>query len=518
MPTNLANQVASRVSSFRAVVDAAIPRWLQMETPEEFRAMELGLSAMSRQLSDEVAGDVLGERLACPVFQAQTWAAADNGGRFRSGGPRSVEVCLLGGGRRSYRVPYLKPDRRGLPGRPRRSGRRGKSGVGLYPTLAALGIANGVTPALAGEICRQVTDSDSVRSGREALARRGIDLGHKQTLRIVGKVGRRAVEQRDQWLQEWLERDPTDTGPLAGKRVFISTDGGRCRMRIPAKSGRRRAKSRHRGYQAPWQEPKMLVIYVLDDDGNIDESFRPVYDGTMGDCDQLFKMLLGYLKALGAVQAAELTVVADGAKWIWDRIDDLATGLGIPRSRVTEVLDWYHAVQTLHTIAAIPAQWSKRRRAKWVTQAKKHLGAGRIGSLVEHIQQLAVGRRAKRVLAHVGYFTRNATRMQYATFRARSIPRGSGAMESMVRRVVNLRMKSNAKFWLLASAEAMLLMRSYLNAGRFDDLIDWTMSKAVPWWCPQPAELISDHPFKRRKAPPCNEFRPLTKQLGRRAA
>ena len=63
-------------------------------------------------------------------------------------------------------------------------------------------------------------------------------------------------------------------------------------------------------------------------------------------------------------------------------------------------------------------------------------------------------------------------------------------MESAVRRVVNLRMKSNAKFWLVENAQAMLLMRSYLKAGRFDDLIDWSGAMAVPWWCPEPPELL----------------------------
>ena len=489
MPTDLADQVAARVSSFLARVDAAMEGWVQMHTPQEFRALELELHAMTRQLGDEVTGDLLGARLGCPEFQARTWAAAKCGGRFRSGGPRSVEVRMLGGGRRRLDVPYLKPDRRGLPGRPRGSGRRGKTGVGLYPTLAALGISDGVTPALAGEICRQVADSESVRVGREALARRDIDLGHKQTLRIVGKFGRHAVEQRGQWLAQHLKQPPMEPGLLAGKRVLISTDGGRCRMRIPAKSGRRRAKTRHRGYDAPWQEPKLLVIYVLDDKGNIDDAFRPVYDGTMGDCNELFGMLLGYLKALGAHEAKELIVVADGAKWIWERIGDLASGLGIERERVTEVLDWYHAVQTLHGIAAIPARWRPARRAKWLRKAKKLLAAGKIGALTEHIQQLAIGRRAKRVLAHVGYFTRNSDRMQYARFRARRVPCGSGAMESTVRRVVNLRMKSNAKFWLVENAQSMLLMRSYLKAGRFDDLVNWSQATAVPWWCPAPPIL-----------------------------
>ena len=82
----------------------------------------------------------------------------------------------MGGSRvRLTQLEYLKRNgRRKRRGRPRT--KRGKSGTGLYPCLAALGICFGVTPALAGEICAQVADSDSVRAGRSALARRDIDL------------------------------------------------------------------------------------------------------------------------------------------------------------------------------------------------------------------------------------------------------------------------------------------------------------------------------------------------------
>ena len=74
--------------------------------------------------------------------------------------------------------------------------------------------------------------------------------------------------------------------------------------------------------------------------------------------------------------------------------------------------------------------------------------------------------------------------MQYASFKAINAPCGSGAVESMIRRVVNLRMKGNAKFWLAENAEIMLLLRSYLKAGRFDDLLDWSLAANASWWPP----------------------------------
>jgi hypothetical protein len=484
MPNNLPQQVTAIVGRFEKNVQAKMGAWRAMRTPDGFRASELEVAALTRRLADEVTAAVLRDILSDREFRASAGAAArtEPGARYRSGGARKVTVTLLGGGRTRVIAPYLKPDRRRCPGRKRGSGRRRGGGSGVYPTLAALGIWQGVSPALAGEVVRQTVDSDSVRTARHALARRGIDLGHKQTLRLFHHVAQRTVDQRQRWFEDVQGKAPPRGGLLAGRRVVIGTDGGRCRIRIPARGGRPRRRSGHRGYQAPWQEPKLLVIYAVDAHGRVEHTFRPVIDGTMGDCVRLFEMLVGYLRALGVQEAAELIAVADGAKWIWDRVAELAVAVGLPTDRVTEVLDWYHAVETLHGIADIPGNWRGGAKEAWVTRAVGLLRRGQIGALTEHIRSLAVGRRAKKITSHIAYFVRNAQRMQYQRFRARGVPQGSGAVESAVRRVINLRLKATSKFWLREHAEGMLMLRSYLKAGRFDDLLDWSLRRAVPWW------------------------------------
>jgi hypothetical protein len=496
MPTDLPEQANEIVERFTKAVHTQLANWCGVRTPDAFRAAELEVASLTRQLADDLTAAVLGEILADLSYQAGACLAAAKqpGGKLRSGGAREVSVTLLGGGTTRVKVPYLKQDLRGRSGRKRGSGRRREGGSGMYPTLAALGIWFGVSPALAGEVVRQDVDSDSVRTARQALARRGIDLGHKQTLRLFDHWGRRAVQQRQCWFDDVMAAAPTAGGMLTGRRVVLGTDGGRCRIRVPPRGGRRRKESRHRGYDAPWQEPKLLVIYIIDAKGRVDHVFRPVYDGTMGDCVALFQMLIAYLKALGAYDAAEIIVVADGAKWIWDRVGELVEALGLDPTRVTEVLDWYHAVETLHEIANIPANWKPRRKHVWVKRAVRLLRAGAIGRLVEHIRSLAVGRRAKAVNSHVDYFERNAKRMQYQIFRQRGIPQGSGAVESAVRRVINLRLKATSKFWLVEHAEAMLMLRGYLKAGRFDDLVNWSLRAAVPWWCEGPASPLTAVP------------------------
>ena len=60
--------------------------------------------------------------------------------------------------------------------------------------------------------------------------------------------------------------------------------------------------------------------------------------------------------------------------------------------------------------------------------------------------------------------------MKYDAILSAGLPIGSGAMESAIRRVVNLRLKGASIYWLEETAEAMLLLRSFYKSGRWDML------------------------------------------------
>ena len=143
------------------------------------------------------------------------------------------------------------------------------------------------------------------------------------------------------------------------------------------------------------------------------------------------------------------------------------------------MLDWYHAVEHLHSVAAIPKDWKDDERKAWIKRAKRHLHRGRVDQVLEDIDSLRVGRRAKEIAKGARYFDNNADRMRYADFRAAAVPSGSGGVESAVRRVINQRMKGNSRFWLPERAEGMLHLRSHLKAGRWDDLVRQTICQAV---------------------------------------
>ena len=59
--------------------------------------------------------------------------------------------------------------------------------------------------------------------------------------------------------------------------------------------------------------------------------------------------------------------------------------------------------------------------------------------------------------------------MDYATYRRRGLPMGSGAIESAIRRVINLRLKGNSIFWEEENAEGMLQIRGLVLSGRWDE-------------------------------------------------
>jgi hypothetical protein len=60
-------------------------------------------------------------------------------------------------------------------------------------------------------------------------------------------------------------------------------------------------------------------------------------------------------------------------------------------------------------------------------------------------------------------------RLNYDKAITQKLPIGSGAIESLISQVVNLRIKGNSKFWLQENAEIMLHLRCQWMAGSWDN-------------------------------------------------
>jgi hypothetical protein len=147
---------------------------------------------------------------------------------------------------------------------------------------------------------------------------------------------------------------------------------------------------------------------------------------------------------LNVTLAAAVTLLADGAEWIWglaEMVFPLADG----------VLDVYHAVE--HISDAVKAVWGDGTDA-----AKLHRDAGRqalltggkIGVerwLAQIIPTVPPEVSADPLVAVAAYLAKHPTRLDYAERLADGRSIGSGAVEGAVKQLVNLRLKRTGARW-----------------------------------------------------------------------
>ena len=300
------------------------------------------------------------------------------------------------------------------------------------------------------------------------LAEEGIRVSVNQLRDVTARMG--------QMLQRMTSQGTlTVAGNVAGRRIVVSMDGGRVRLR--ERRGGKTKKGRKR-FAAKWREPRLFIIYAVDDEGRMANDFPPVIDGTLGSCDELFALLLAYLKSLNLTAAARVLFVADGAAWIWKRIPQLVASLGLKDEQVQQLIDFWHAMEYLGKIADSKSLKGPRKK-HWLKIQKNRLWRGEIGTVVDEIKSLIGSKKTKDQKTWLNYFiTHGLThrRMDYSRSRAHHMPIGSGAIESAIRRVINLRVKSNAVYWLRENAETMIRIRAWIKAGRAQELFHQTTS------------------------------------------
>ncbi len=155
---------------------------------------------------------------------------------------------------------------------------------------------------------------------------------------------------------------------------------------------------------------------------------------------------------MGQLKAAEVAVLADGAKTNWEIAATNFAG-------ATEILDFYHAAEHLGDFCRLfrdePAGQS--HYARW----RAELLEGQVLQVLaelRHHRDCSVTDRDK-AQKECNYFHTNQDRMRYDEYRQKGYPIGSGLVEGQCKLVVGRRFKGNGMRWKKADNEAVLEVR-----------------------------------------------------------
>ena len=174
--------------------------------------------------------------------------------------------------------------------------------------------------------------------------------------------GRRCLATRTRDLMRFRAGELPAGNEFAGKSVAAEIDGGRVRVRTIVKKIRVSGKTKRKKFRVEWREPKVVILFEVDKKGRMVRGSRPVIDGTLQGPDALIELVAFHLHRMGAAKANVVTFAADGAPWIWKRLDWIVAQVGLEPCRVVEVLDWCHAVHHVSVaLASLPLAEDERK-------------------------------------------------------------------------------------------------------------------------------------------------------------
>ncbi len=508
--------VEEMIGRFTSELLGELPTWKNQltENPQQLESLEKTVHQCFARGSDMLVAGLISIVIADSQFDDASEKTRTRFSRpLHKGKERTIRIRLLGGLLVWATTLYCPPKKK-------RFRKDTSPRVGLNITLAQFGFGKGVSPALQSRVARQVALCPSISFAHKELKRDGVDLDVKAVRRITYQCGEGLLQLRRHQIELWRNGKLPASDEVAGKRVSVQIDGGRIKIRGDMKAktvapeatdanglliedapGRSRRKPA-RTFDADWREPKLVTIFVHDEHGKMIKNSQATIDGTLLGPDVIAELVAMHLHRLGAAKATSVTFVADGAPWIWDRIDKIIQLAKLGDVPTHQVLDCCHAVHHV-SLALAALGLTTEERMPLYREHRTLLRNGQWRRVVEELSSLQdTDKPIKELKTEIAYLRRHgeAGRLSFVSFRRQGLPCGSGAIESSIRRVINLRLKSNAMFWKSENAEQMLQVRSQVVTDRWDaqmlNLAEFRRTQAADtWkWKPRPMSCkVEDH-------------------------
>jgi len=204
--------------------------------------------------------------------------------------------------------------------------------------------------------------------------------------------------------------------------------------------------------------------------GRFKNKLRPIitersYVATRGGLDALRQQIYYEARVRGLAQAERVLVLADGAVWIWNLVEDRF-------KKADQRLDLWHANAYLWAVAnELHGKGSKEAR-QWVKPLLKQVRNDQVAQVITRLEELQphlAKAAAKAASEAIEYYQDNQKRMKYKEGRQRHEPVGSGAIESTCRQL-QCRLKRCGQFWSTRGDEALLCLEMFWRNDRWEML------------------------------------------------
>ena len=424
--------VETLTERFRQEVDQSLDELEQQGVPVTLDRIESVVTQVKERLGRELQQGILDQqpeppenRAACPACHARA--------RFRETRARLLvtrhgEAQLA---RRWYHCPQCRR--------------------GFAPLDRRLGLDAGTTSTyLRTLIAEWAAERAFARCARDVERTLGIQLGESTVERTAVSVGERLREQ------EVAQATAYEAGHLPRaahhpRVVHVSMDGVYAPLREPWKRDGSRGPLQCRG-----GECKVGTVYETRPGARGQQRLAwREYTATFGDI-AAFRPQLGALAQRCGVHEAETVIfLADGAACNWNLAADYFPG-------AIQIVDWYHAVQHLGTVAEAFFGSRTGPGHSWLAARKRELWEGDVEAVQEAIELLPARtpEQAETQREEGGFFRNNGARMSYAQYRAAGYQIGSGVMEASCRTVVNQRFDQSGMHWRVETADALVALRA----------------------------------------------------------
>lgn len=285
----------------------------------------------------------------------------------------------------------------------------------------------------------------------------GLALGAKAVERISKQVGgelelSRAREEEAVWRAGYQ----VSVAPI--ERLYVEIDGTGIPVVRQETAGR---KGRQADGSAKTREVKMGCIFTQTLSADREKIRRDEdstsYVAAIETAHTFGRRLYAEAVKRGVEQAREVVVVADGAAWIWNLVEE-----HFPEA--LQIVDLYHAREHLYELKGMLS-------AQLLQEFLHRLDRGRIDQLVQGFRGLPARQddQVEMIRRQINYFETHAHRMPYADFRKRRLFIGSGVVEAACKTIIGARLKQSGMFWSVRGANQILSLRSTLKSGYWDD-------------------------------------------------